>query len=141
MLGEKDVEDEGWLTFTQRKTGGEVSIPVRRDLPEFAECYAGDLAMLHQAIEAHDKGQTTFIYTHRGARRSSKSVSQWFSATAKAAGIEERTAHGLRKARAIALAEAGGTSPQIGAWTGHDTLSEIERYIRKFDKRRSLSKS
>jgi integrase len=122
-VGEKDVEDEGWLTFTQQKTGGEVSIPFRRELPEFAERYACDLALLHQAIKASGKHHMTFLYTQHGTSRSSKSVSQWFSAKAKAAGVEDRTAHGLRKSRVIALAEPGGTSPQIGAWTGPDSLA------------------
>ncbi|MFV0409396.1 MAG: hypothetical protein ACK5LJ_06780, partial [Paracoccus sp. (in: a-proteobacteria)] len=45
----------------------------------------------------------------------------------------------LRKSRARALAEAEGTSAQIGAWTGHESLSEIERYIRNFNKRKVLS--
>ena len=37
-------------------------------------------------------------------------------------------AHGLRKAAARQLAEAGCTSKQIMAITGHRGLSEVERY-------------
>ncbi len=48
-----------------------------------------------------------------------------------AAGLPPRCkAHGLRKAAARRLAEAGATSKQIAAVTGHKTLSEIERYTR-----------
>jgi hypothetical protein len=39
--------------------------------------------------------------------------------------------HGLRKAAARRLAEAGATPHQIAAVTGHKTLSEIERYTRE----------
>ncbi|MFT8354679.1 MAG: tyrosine-type recombinase/integrase [Gluconobacter japonicus] len=41
--------------------------------------------------------------------------------------------HGLRKAAARRLAEAGCTPHQIAAITGHATLSEVERYTRAAD--------
>lgn len=81
----------------------------------------------------------TWMTTVYGKSRSVKAAGQWFAAKARAAGVRGRTAHGLRKSRARALAEAGGTSAQIGAWTGHESLSEIERYIRHFNKRKVLS--
>ncbi len=140
-LGEGNVDREGWLTFRQAKTGGEVFIPFRRELPEFAERYAPDLAALHRAIETRDERHMTFLYTRQGASRSAKSISQWFAAKARKAGIAERSAHGLRKSRAIALVEAGGGSPQVGAWTGHESLREIERYIRKFNRRKALTRA
>jgi hypothetical protein len=58
--------------------------------------------------------------------RSEKAISNWFSEAAREAALRGYTAHGLRKTRAIALAEAGATHHQIGAWTGHDSLKEIE---------------
>lgn len=81
----------------------------------------------------------TWMTTAHGKSRSVKAAGQWFAAKARAAGIYGRSAHGLRKSRARALAEAEGTSVQIGAWTGHESLSEIERYIRNFNKRKALS--
>lgn len=140
-LGEGNVDRDGWLTFKQQKTGGLVEIPLRRELPEFAEVYEPDRLLLLQAIEERPERHLTWLATRAGASRSQKSVSQWFAAKARAAGIEGRTAHGLRKSRAIALAEAGGTAPQIGAWTGHISLEEIERYIRRYDRRRALSRT
>ena len=38
--------------------------------------------------------------------------------------------HGLRKAAARRLAEAGCSAHEIAAITGHRTLKEIERYTR-----------
>ena len=38
--------------------------------------------------------------------------------------------HGLRKAAARRLAEAGATPHQIAAVTGHRSLEEIERYTK-----------
>jgi integrase len=106
-LGEGNFDRDGWLAFTQQKTGGEVAIPFRRALPEFAEGLADDLAQLHGASHSRNERHLTFLQTQAGASRSPKSVSQWFAAKARKAGIEGRTAHGLRKSHAIALAEAG----------------------------------
>jgi integrase len=76
------------------------------------------------------KGNMTWILTEHGKPRSEKAISNWFSEAARDAGLMGYTAHGLRKTRAIALAEAGATHHQIGAWTGHDSLKEIENYTR-----------
>ncbi len=32
----------------------------------------------------------------------------------------------------------GDLPPECGAWTGHHSLAEIERYIRKRDRRRAV---
>ncbi|MDJ0631034.1 MAG: tyrosine-type recombinase/integrase [Rhodobacter sp.] len=118
-----------------------MSCQIRRELPEFADCYADDLALLHAALDTRTERHLTWLHTQRGASRSAKSVSQWFAAKARQAGIVGKTAHDLRKARATALAESGATGTQIGAWTGHESLGEIERSTRKHDKRRALSKT
>ena len=44
--------------------------------------------------------------------------------------------HGLRKAAARRLAEAGCTEKEIAAVTGHTTLKEVARYTRAADQRR-----
>jgi integrase len=46
------------------------------------------------------------------------------------ANLHHCSAHGLRKATAAALAEAGATAHEIAAITGHMSLEEIERYTR-----------
>ncbi len=45
-----------------------------------------------------------------------------------------RTAHGLRKACARRLAEAGATANEIASVTGHKTLSEVQRYTDQADR-------
>lgn len=138
-LGHGNVDRDGWIVFRQQKTGGEVAIPFDRALPDFAEGMEGDLACLHAALAARKDKHMTWMTTAHGKSRSVKAAGQWFAAKARAAGVYSRSAHGLRKSRARALAEAEGTSAQIGAWTGHESLSEIERYIRNFNKRKVLS--
>ena len=44
--------------------------------------------------------------------------------------------HGLRKAAARRLVEAGCTTHEIASITGHKTLSEIERYTREAERAR-----
>ena len=53
-----------------------------------------------------------------------------------AAGLPHCSAHGLRKAAARRLAEAGCTAHEIGAITGHASLTELVRYTRAADQRR-----
>ena len=98
-----------------------------------------DLAYLKAAIAASPRHMTWLVTTH-GSARSDKAFSSWFSGAAAAAGIEGgKSAHGLRKARAMTLAEAGATVHQIAAWTGHESLSEVQRYSKAADRRRILS--
>jgi hypothetical protein len=53
------------------------------------------------------------------------------------AGLPERCkAHGLRKAAARRLGEAGCSASEIAAITGHKTLAEVERYMRAADQER-----
>lgn len=130
------VQPDGWIRFTQEKTDGEVEIPFKA-LPASMKPLKSDFAHLHKALEGHN--EMMFILTTFGKPRSQKGLSQWFSERAGIAGLDDHcTAHGLRKARAVRLVELGWSSARVGSWTGHESLGEIERYIRKRDKRRVL---
>lgn len=48
----------------------------------------------------------------------------------KSADVKGRRAHGLRKSAAVRLAEAGCSSEEVAAITGHASLREIERYTK-----------
>ena len=86
--------------------------------------------------------EAVWLATEAGNTRSKKSASQWFSGKARAAGLAPgRTSHGLRKSRMILHAENGASSKQIAAWSGHETLKGIERYVRSADRRRLLTPS
>ena len=53
------------------------------------------------------------------------------------AGLPQRCKpHGLRKAAARRLAEAGCSASEIMAITGHKTLAEVERYTRAAEQER-----
>lgn len=137
-LGPNNVDDAGWLVFIQSKTNVEVSVPFDRALPHFA--VAADLDHLRRAIAAMGPIDGTFLETAYGLPRSPKGACQWFSGKAREAGVPAgRTSHGLRKSRMIQHAERGASMKQIAAWSGHESLKEIARYVRRADKRRMLS--
>lgn len=53
------------------------------------------------------------------------------------AGLPKRcVTHGLRKAAARRLAEAGCTANEIAAITGHATLQEVSRYTKAAEQRK-----
>jgi site-specific recombinase XerD len=89
---------------------------------------------LHPELEAElahvQRGQPAFIVTQHGQPYSAAGFTNWFVEQAKRAGLVDRTPHGLRKAGSRHLAEAGASTHQIGAITGHKSLSEIELYTR-----------
>jgi integrase len=74
--------------------------------------------------------QMTFVLTREGKPFTPAGFTNWFSEAARAAGLVKRTPHGLRKAAARRLAEAGCSVHEIAAITGHTTLKEVERYTR-----------
>lgn len=134
-LTEGMIGKDGWLTFRQQKTGGEVAIPVTAPAPDWAEPDGHLVATINARPERH----AVFMVTAFGQPRSIKGTSQWFSAAARAAKIEGKTAHGLRKLRAQIMAENGATTHQIAAWTGHESLGEVARYSRASDRRRTIA--
>lgn len=136
-LGPGMIDGDGVLAFRQGKTGSRAYVPWTCQLPGYARGMEADRAAMHEALAALPR-HLTFITTSRGSARSVKAAAGFLADAARTAGLERRTGHGLRKARAVALAEAGATTHQIGAWTGHQTLTEIQRYTRKADRRRAV---
>jgi integrase len=72
-LGRGMVDADRWPNFTQMKTGGNVSVPFDRAIPEF--CDPTDNAFLHQAVSSQTK-HMTFIVTACDASRSHKGAAQ-----------------------------------------------------------------
>jgi integrase len=69
--------------------------------------------------------------------KSSASFGNWFRNQCKLAGLPPQcSAHGLRKAGATRLANAGCSSDLIKAMTGHKTLAMVARYTKDADQQR-----
>ena len=116
QMGPQHVLD-GHVVVRQEKTGLPLQIPIH--------------PALAASIAAYNSGHLVFLATQHGDPYTARGFGNWFTDAAKASGLPAgRTAHGLRKAAARRLAEAGCTTHQIAAITGHQTLKEIERYTR-----------
>jgi integrase len=69
----------------------------------------------------------TFLTTRYGRAFTAAGFGNAFREWCNSAGLPGRSAHGLRKATARRLAEAGCSASQIGSITGHKTLKEVSR--------------
>jgi integrase len=120
-MGRQHIRD-GVLHVRQLKTGAELALPVHADL---------------QAIIAESAaGHMTFLVTEFGKPFTSAGFGNWFREQCDMANLRHCSAHGLRKAAARRLAEAGCTEHEIASITGHASLREITRYTKAADQKR-----
>jgi enterobacteria phage integrase len=90
--------------------------------------------VLQRELALHRKTHVVILATEWGQPFTVKGFQNFMSDAIRAAALPEQCkTHGLRKAAARRLAEAGCTAKQIQAITGHKTLAEVERYTRKAD--------
>ncbi|TDK54077.1 tyrosine-type recombinase/integrase [Antarcticimicrobium luteum] len=129
------VARDGVLSYRQVKTGGPAHVPWTCTLPDYAAHLADDRKVMHQSLETLS-GHMTFLAA-RGRARSEKALGTMIREAAREAGVE-KSAHGLRKSLAAALAEGGATAHQISAWTGHEFLKEVDHYTKSADRRRAV---
>jgi integrase len=121
-MGRQHVRDEV-LSLRQQKTGAQINIPV---LP--------DLQTALNAMPVTD--QLAFLTTEAGQPFTAAGFGGWFRERCDEAGLHHCTAHGLRKAAATRLANAGCSSEQIKAITGHRSASALAQYTRAADQQR-----
>lgn len=111
----RDSKGSPTIRVRQNKTTTRLVIPMHPKL--LAEIQASGTA-----------NNLTFILTQWGKPYSAAGFGNWFREKCDEAGLPELSAHGLRKAAARRLAEAGCTPHQIQAITGHKSLAEVVRY-------------
>lgn len=120
LMGRQHLEDGGKrIRVKQQKTGALLSIPLHRTL-------AAEIAQVPE-------GQMTFLITEYGKPHSAKGFGNWMKKRTTEAGLPECSSHGLRKAAARRLAEAGCSNQMIKAITGHKTDREVSRYTEAAD--------
>lgn len=120
-MGPSDVTGD-LIHLVQGKTGADLMIPIHPSLKAI--------------LDATPIVGETFLTTLRGTAFKSETFGNWFRDACDAAGLPKRSAHGLRKTAAARLAEAGCTTKQIQAITGHATIREVERYTKSADQQR-----
>lgn len=113
------------LQYTRQKTG-RMRNPVLISLPVVPE--------LRAVLDTLPKDAGTFLQTAVGKQRSAKALTGDMRRWCDAAGLPECTPHGLRKAIARRMADAGAAPHMIMAVTGHKTLSEVQRYTEAADR-------
>ncbi|SDF47965.1 tyrosine-type recombinase/integrase, partial [Limimaricola pyoseonensis] len=83
---------------------------------------------LQAVIDACPDQAFTFLETAGGKSRSPNGLGNKMRKWCDEAGLPKCTSHGLRRAIARRLAEAGAPPHEIMAVTGHRTLAEVMRY-------------
>jgi integrase len=120
-MGRQHVRN-GVIEVKQSKTGAELAIPLHPDLVT--------------VLDAAPREHLTFLTTAAGKPFSAAGFGNWFRECCDAAGLPQCTAHGLRKAAATRLANAGCSPHEIAAFTGHKNLSMVAHYTRAHDQQR-----
>jgi integrase len=111
------------INVVQAKTGARLTIPLHPHLSA--------------ALCAWPRRQMVILTTAFNRPFSSAGYGNMMADAIAAAGLPDRCVlHGLRKAAARRLAEAGCTEKEIAAVTGHTTLKEVARYTRAADQKR-----
>lgn len=114
-LGPQHLKD-GRVRLKQEKTGQAVDFAAPKPLLD-------ELALW-------PKTNLAYLVTQTGAPFTKGGFGNWFRDCVKEAGLSGVSSHGLRKSMARRLAEAGSSSHEIMAVTGHQTLAEVDRYTR-----------
>ena len=130
-----DVIRMGWPTYqggaiavVQQKTGASLVIPAH---PE-----------LRAVLDNTPRDNLAFLVTAFGKPFTPAGFTNWFRDKCRDAGLPARCKpHGLRKASARKLAEAGATPHEIKAVTGHESLREVENYTRAVDQQRLAARA
>lgn len=115
LLGRQHMTARG-LSVVQEKTDERVTIQIHPDL-------AAELAKVPAA-------QLTFVLTEWGGPFTANGFTKWMRGNAIAAGLKNRSPHGLRKAAGRRLAEAGCSEEQIAAVLGHSDPGTAKIYTK-----------
>ncbi|QDH18044.1 integrase [Swingsia samuiensis] len=116
-MGSHSLTPHG-LYVKQQKTKTELYIPIH--------------PLLQKELDLWEPNNTgKFLVTDKGNPMSVNNFYNYFIEWSRQAGLPQGCSpHGLRKAAARRLAEAGCTAHQIAAITGHKSLAEITRYTK-----------
>jgi integrase len=104
------------IAVRQQKTSKLLWIPLHKELKAI--------------LEQTPRTNMTFLMTEYGKPFTSNGMGNRMRTWCDQAELPQCSSHGLRKAMATRLAEAGATTEQIKAVTGHKTDSEVSRYTK-----------
>lgn len=125
-LGKQHVRN-GVISIQTEKTGEWVHIPM--------------LDVLKRTLDAGPTGDLAFICGERGRPYVKEALGTVFKEACKAAGIMDKSAHGLRKAAATRAAENGATAHELMAIFGWVDIKEAEIYTRAANRKHLAAKA
>jgi integrase len=96
---------------------------------------------LRRIIDATPSKHLKFLVTEFGAPFAVGGFGKWFRNRCNEAGLPHCTFHGLRKAAATRLVDAGCDVVEAAAITGHASLKELQRYIETRDRKRAARRA
>ena len=105
------------IAYRRGKTGGEVDLPIMRDLSAVLALVPSD--------------QMLFLTWGDGRPYKPESFGNWFRDQCIAAKLPHCSIPGLRKSGATRLANAGATEFEVMAYLGHKTPNEARTYTKK----------
>lgn len=117
----------GKIAVRQIKTSVRLAIPMHPTLIE--------------VLAATPRNNMAFLTTAYGKPFTAKGFGSWFRDRCDEAGLPQCSAHGLRKAAARRMADAGCSNQQIKSVTGHKTDAEIARYTAAADQARMATQA
>lgn len=116
QMGRQHVSGDA-IRVKQSKTGTQLVIPMHPDL--------------RGVLKKQPKNGLAFLTTQYGKPfQNGDSFGNQFREWCSAAGLNKRSAHGLRKSAAVRLVEAGCSTKEVQSITGHASLREVERYTK-----------
>ncbi|MCZ6742417.1 MAG: tyrosine-type recombinase/integrase, partial [Alphaproteobacteria bacterium] len=110
------------IRLVQSKTGTKLTIPVP--------------SALKAALDSQERVSPVILTTETGKPFTDSNFRHHFGKVRKATGLHGLVFHGLRYTAAKNLAEAGCTTREIAAITGHKALAMIEKYTQGVDQER-----
>jgi len=124
----KNAKGEPIMRVRQNKTKAALVLPMH--------------SKLRAEIAAHTASNNlTFLLNKWNKPFSAAGFGNWFREVCDEAGLRGLSAHGLRKAAARRLAEAGCSPHHIMAMTGHKSLAEVARYTWSVDQERMANEA
>lgn len=119
----------------QHVSNGVISLPTEKSQGQTV-VHLPMLDVLKRTLEAGPTGDLAFIVTETGSPYAKESLGNAFKDACVAAGIMDKSAHGLRKAAATRAAENGATAHELMAIFGWVDIKEAEIYTRAADRKR-----
>jgi integrase len=116
--------DGATIRLTQQKTGAALVLHLPPDV-------AGMLTEWKREATA-----VTILTNHYGRPWTGEHLSREMKKATTKLGLHGLTLHGLRRRAAVRIADAGGTTHEIAAVTGHRTLAMVQEYTRGADQER-----